>query len=144
MILLLWATLHGRLLLVILGCLHRRLGIVMWSRLMHRMHLLVVVRIPIRCIMLGILGHDRAHLLRIILRIARMRSHMGWHRGIRAIMTSLARLHGHLLPIGHVILVHDVLCPRYWTWQSSLPGASSHCQKVDGKSAEIQAGCERP
>ena len=78
----------------------------MLSGLMHGMHLLLLVLVPVGRVVLGILWHHSAHLLRIVLLILSMGPHVCRHRGIGAIMPPLRRLHGHLLPIRHVVLIH--------------------------------------
>jgi hypothetical protein len=90
---------------------HRWLRVVMRPRLMHRMNmLLLLVMVPVWSVLLRILGHHWPHLLSIVRGIARHRPHMRRHGGIGAIMPTLGRLHGHMLPIRHVVWVHGGLC----------------------------------
>ena len=71
---------------------------------MHRMHLGLLISIPVGRVLLRVLGQ---HLLLIVLLVLMWRSHRRWHGCIRAIVSSLRRLHGHgMLPIGMVILLH--------------------------------------
>ena len=63
---------------------------------------LVWRRIPLLWIRL-ILGHHRAHRLRIVMLIARMWAHMRRRPTIgHAIVSSLMRWYGHLVPVLHV------------------------------------------
>ena len=91
---------------VVLRGLHRRLRIVVLSRLMHVVHLLLLVWVPVGGILLGVLWHHSAHLLGVVLLIGMVRPHMRRHRGVGAIMPPLRGLHGHLLPIRHMVLIH--------------------------------------
>jgi len=82
----------------------------MRSWLMHRMHvlLLLLIRVPVGRILLRVLRHHRPHVLSIIWLIARMRPHVRvWRqRGVGAIVPSLGLLHGHGLPVRHVVGIH--------------------------------------
>lgn len=62
---------HGRMMLRILRR-KGRIRVVVRSRLMHGMHLLLLVRIPICSILLRILWHHGTHVLRKVWLVARM------------------------------------------------------------------------
>jgi hypothetical protein len=75
--------------------------------LVHRIHRLLRIWIPVLRILLRIRRHHGTHVLLGIVRllVARM-PHMWRHRGVGAIMPSRRRLHGHRLPIRHVVWIH--------------------------------------
>lgn len=91
---------------------------------MHRMYVLLLVRVPIRSIVLGILGHHWTHVLRVVWLIARMRPHMRRYLSVGAVMPPLWWLHGHRLPIRRdVIWIHGEIL-----WQL-VPRAVRHSVK---------------
>ena len=74
---------------------------------MHRMHVGLLISVPVRRILLRILGHHRSHMLLIVWLVRRVRPHGRRHGCVGAIVPPLRRLHGHgMLPIGKMILLH--------------------------------------
>ena len=74
---------------------------------LHMMHVGLLIAIPILRVLLGILRHHRRHMLRIVWLILRMWPHGRLHGCIRAILPPSRGLHGHVLPIWMMILLHD-------------------------------------
>ena len=87
---------------------HRMLRIIWRPILVHRMHMMLLVAVPVRVVMLRILlGHHWPHLLWVVGLIAGMRPHWRRHVVVLAIMPPLRRLHGQwVLPIWVVVLLH--------------------------------------
>jgi hypothetical protein len=77
---------------------------IIWRSCMHRMHVRLLISIPVGLVLMRILRHHRSHMLLIIWLILVMLPHGRWYGCVRAIVPPLRSLHGHgMLPIRIVV-----------------------------------------